>query len=227
MLPRNLAALTWLLFATAAAPSLSRRAAFAQTLNGRVADSVTGQGLAGAVVIVLDATSTTLARRVTDSIGRYRLPLPPRATRVEARRIGFRPATAAIPRGDGDLTLDFRLGRVPSLLEPVRVFENAACSRRRDRAAAFALWDQMRSALLATIAERDFDPPHVERLVYDRVLDDKDAIVRQSIRADSTVAGRAFSAVRTAADFATKGYVADTGQGRVFLGPDADALVDD
>src|SRR5262249_37256700 len=34
------------------------------------------------------------------------------------------------------------------------------------------------------------------------------------------------SAVRTAADFATKGFVADTGKGRVFLGPDAEALVD-
>ena len=205
----------------------SRGAALAQTLTGRVSDSLSGQALAGAVVIALDAKARSLLRRVTDDFGRFRFDLPHEAARIEVRRIGFRPASANVSLNDGDRSLDFRLTRVPSLLEPVRVIDNGACPRRRDRDAAFALWDQMRSALLATIAERDFDPPVVRRLAYDRVLDDRDRIVKQSVRADSTTAGRAFSAVRSAAGFATNGFVADSGGSRVFLGPDADALVDD
>jgi len=216
------------LMITAVAPRLtSRGAAVAQVLSGRVADSLSGQAVSGAVVIVLDMKAAPLARRVTDSFGRYRLVLPVVAARVEVRRIGFRPATATIPPNGGDRTLDFRLARVPSLLEPVRVVDNGRCPRRRDREAAFALWDQMRSALLATIAERDFNPPVVQRLVYDRLLDDRDSILRQSVHADSITAGRAFRAVRTATDFATHGYFADSAGRRVFLGPDADALVDD
>lgn len=216
------------LLITAVAPRLtSRGAAFAQVLAGRVADSLSGQPVTGAVVIVLDAKGAPLARRVTDSFGRYRLALPVVAARVEVRRIGFRPATASIPPNGSDPTLDFRLARVPSLLEPVRVVDNGRCPRRRDREAAFALWDQMRSALLATIAERDFNPPVVQRLVYDRLLGDRDIILRQSVHADSVTAGRAFKAVRSATDFASHGYFADSADRRVFLGPDADALVDD
>ena len=213
---------------TASAPRLtSRGAAFAQVLAGGVADSLSGQALPGAVVTLLDARAVTLVRRVTDTFGRYRLALPPEAVRVEVRRIGFRPATAVIRAGSADRSLDFRLTRVPSLLEPLRVVDNGRCPRRPDREAAFALWDQMRSALLATIAERDFDPPIVHRLVYDRLLNERDSIVKQSVYADSTTAGRAFKAVRTAAVFATKGYLSDSADRRVFLGPDADALVDD
>lgn len=213
--------------ATLASPLLRRDPILAQTLSGRIVDSLSGGPLPGAVVIVLDGKATTLARRVTDSFGRYRLTLSSEASRVEIRRIGFRPATSSIPATGGDRILDFRLTRVPSLLDPVRVVDNGACTRRSDRQAAFALWDQLRSALLATIAERDFDPPVVQRLVYDRVLGDRDSILRQSVRSDSATAGRAFSAVRTAKDFANKGYVADSASTRVFLGPDADALVDD
>jgi len=224
---RTLAALSALLVVTAASPLTTRGAAFAQTLSGRVSDSLSGQAVSGAVVIVVDAKATSLARRVTDSFGRYQLVLPVEAARVEVRRIGFRPAVATVPNSTGDRTLDFRLARVPSLLEPVRVVDNGACPRRPDRQAAYALWDQMRSALLATIAERDFDPPIVQRLAYDRLLNDHDSVVRQSVRADSTTAGRAFSAVRSATDFASKGFTADTGRSRVFLGPDADALIDD
>jgi hypothetical protein len=212
----------------AVSPRLTNHgAALAQNLTGRVSDSLSGQVLSGAVVIVLDARGASLLRRVTDELGRYRFDLPREAARIEVRRIGFRPASANVSPNDADRSLDFRLTRVPSLLEPVRVLDNASCPRRRDREAAFALWDQMRSALLATIAERDFEPPVVQRLAYDRVLDDRDRIVKQSVRADSTTAGRAFSAVRSAAGFANNGFVADSGGSRVFLGPDADALVDD
>jgi hypothetical protein len=215
------------LVSIAATPALTRDgAADAQTITGRVSDSLSGQALPGAVVTVLDANAASLARRVTDSAGRYHFALPSGGVRIEVRRIGFRPARASIA-GGGDQVIDVRLSRVPSLLEPVRVVDNAACPRRRDREAAFALWDQMRSALLATIAERDFDPPVVQRFVYDRLLNERDSIVRQSVRADSTTAGRAFVAVRSAKDFAAKGYLADSADRRVFLGPDADALVDD
>ena len=213
---------------SALAPRLATRGAMrAQVLTGRVADSLSGQALPGAVVILLDTKAAPLARRVTDAFGRYRLALPPEAARLEVRRIGFRPATAVVRAGGADRSLDFRLTRVPSLLEPLRVVDNGRCPRRPDREAAFGLWDQMRSALLATIAERDFDPPVVQRLVYDRLLNERDSIIRQSVYADSTTAGRAFRAVRGAADFASKGYLADSAERRVFLGPDADALVDD
>jgi hypothetical protein len=227
-MPTRFSAAFLALLIAAVSPRLTNRgAAVAQNLTGRVSDSLSGQALSGAVVIVLDAQGASLLRRVTDEFGRYRFDLPRQAARVEVRRIGFRPANANVSPSGDDRSLDFRLMRVPSLLEPVRVLDNASCPRRRDRQAAFALWDQMRSALLATIAERDFDPPVVQRLAYDRVLDDRDRIAKQSVRADSATAGRAFSAVRSAAGFATNGFVADSGSSRVFLGPDADALVDD
>jgi hypothetical protein len=71
-------------------------AALAQNLTGRVSDSLSGQTLSGAVVIVLDAKGAALLRRVTDELGRYRFDLPREAARIEVRRIGFRPARANV-----------------------------------------------------------------------------------------------------------------------------------
>ena len=66
-------------------------------IRGVVRDSATGQPVAGAVVMALDAIGNTLARTITSERGQYRLNRPANTLLVRAVRLGFRQATERLP----------------------------------------------------------------------------------------------------------------------------------
>jgi hypothetical protein len=201
----------------------------AQELRGVVRDSMSRQPIPGAVLVFLDSFGATLGRNITNERGEYRVVLHPAMRRLHVLRIGFRPRDATIPSdASGGATLDIAMVMVPHLLEATRVLDNPACSRRPDRAPAFALWEQAKAALLATIVAREANPPRVVRYSYERTMDrDGERAVHQSIFVDTAETSRPFLSADSAASFVDHGFRDDSAGIGIFHGPDADVLLDD
>jgi hypothetical protein len=126
------------------------------------------------------------------------------------------------------VNIDIVIASLATMLEPVRVIDQPNCPRRNDRAAAFALWEQAKSGLLATVVARQENPAALLRLAFQRRMDDDDHIVRQTVRIDSTDRTAAsFQAVHSATDFVVNGFRDTQGASDVFLAPDAEVLLDE
>ncbi|MEO8335964.1 MAG: carboxypeptidase-like regulatory domain-containing protein [bacterium] len=202
----------------------------AQELRGVVVDSATRRPIAGAVLVVLDATGSTLARNITNERGVYRVALPERAHQVRALRIGYRLRDMPLPDRTGDITeLTVAMIAIPSLLEPMTVSAAASCPRRSDVAAAYSLLEQARAGLLATIVAREARPATLKVLIYERVMDgNSDRVDHQKVQIDSSVARTtSFSAAATASRFVERGFAEDSANTRMYYGPDAEVLLDD
>ncbi|MEQ1692425.1 MAG: DUF2809 domain-containing protein [Gemmatimonas sp.] len=202
----------------------------AQSLQGTVVDSASRRPVAGSIVLVLDASGTSVARTVTNTRGQYRVSLPDNATRVRVLHIGFRPSAAVLPPTvSGVARLDVALALLTTVLEAIDVRDNANCAVRRDRAQALALWEQARQGLLAMIVAREAIPAQLKRLRYERLLDGPgNRIVSQEVVVDSTTgATRPFQAARSARDFVQLGFAEDSAGVRSYYAPDADVMLED
>jgi len=198
----------------------------AQELRGTVRDSASQQPVPGAVLMLLDSAGTSVGRGITNDRGQFRVAMGPTARQVRVQRIGFRPRLVAVP-GNLAAGLDITMIPLPSLLEPIQVSDVTKCSRRSDRAAALALWEQVRTGLLATVVAREANPASMRRLLYDRLLDRSGKVQSQSVRLDSAQTDRAFGAALSVAEFLRMGFKSDSGGMDVFYGPDADILLSD
>ena len=209
--------------------SLPHASAFAQELRGVVRDSMSRQPISGAVLLLLDSSGATLGRNITNERGAYRIALSPRMRRLHLQRIGFRPRDVAIPSTEGGVaTLDVSMVMIPHMLEATRVVDNPSCSRRDDRTAAFALWEQAQAALLATVVAREANPPRVVRYSFDRVMDgDGKRAVSQKLFVDTAQTDTPFMAAESAESFVDHGFADDSAGIRIYHGPDADVLLDD
>jgi hypothetical protein len=200
----------------------------AQVLRGVVRDTATQQGIPGVVLVLMDASGQALGRNITNEEGRYAIALTPAMRRLQFLRIGFRPREVSLPTiGTGTAELDVAMLAIPTLLSAVSVVDAASCPHRDDRAAAFALWEQAKAALLATVVTREANPADVVRLHFDRRLDDSNHVVSQIVRIDSTSTDRPWVASRPAATFVENGFAMDSAHARWYSGPDADVMIDD
>src|SRR5262249_24108975 len=205
------------------APRLS-----AQVVRGIVRDTSSQQGIPGVVLVLLDADGRALGRNITNEEGRYAIALTPAMRRMQLLRIGFRPREVPIRRMvQSAEDLNVGMQAIPTLLSGVTVIDAPTCPRRDDRAAAFALWEQAKAALLATVVTREANPAEVLRLHYDRHLDDNDHIVSQVVRIDSASTDRPWVAARPASTFVDVGFAVDSAHGRWYSGPDAEVMIDD
>jgi hypothetical protein len=200
----------------------------AQVLRGVVRDSASGQGVPGVVLVLMDEAGRALGRNITNEDGGYAIALTPGMRNLQLLRIGFRPRTVGIPViATGTEELDVAMLAIPTLLSTVNVVDVATCPHRDDRAAAFALWEQAKAALLATVVNREANPANVVRLHFDRRLDENDHVVSQIVRIDSTSTDRPWVASRPAATFVDDGFAMDSAHARWYSGPDADVMIDD
>jgi len=124
----------WIVWSTLAVGLLAAlafpSAGFAQgtaTVTGRVADSTTGQPVAGVRVGLVGSTTGAL----TDRDGRYTLRgLPARTVTLRAQRIGFSPVDRTITlEADATATVDFTLGTAATVLSEVVVTGYGTSSR--------------------------------------------------------------------------------------------------
>jgi hypothetical protein len=208
---------------------LSAEAICAQQLRGIVVDSASRSPIPGAVLLLLDATGATLGRNITNELGQYTIALSSGMQQVRVLRIGFRPRVARIPAVVGGIAhLDISMAAIPTLLQPVAVIDQPNCPRRADRPAAFALWEQTKAALLATIVAREANPANVLRLHFDRRVSTSDDRIEQlEVRRDSAATTRPFASARAAAEFVERGFVSDSAGSRFYHAPDAEVMLDD
>jgi len=182
------------------------------------------------VISLIASDGRTLARTITNAQGQYRLS-GSGAARLHAIRIGFRPidSTLTATVANAHVTIDLTMTTVPAVLEAVQVHDQSMCPSRDDRPEAFALWEQARAALLASVVAREANPPSVRVLLYDRTLDRTGARVQQQLVVDSVfTASTPLASGRTAAEYESKGYANSdtTGEHRTYFAPDADVLLD-
>ena len=102
-----------------------------QELRGVVRDSASRLPIPGAVVSLLDSTTTPVARTTTNERGQFRVILLGDAVRrVRVVRLGFRPADARLPApSDGVIQIDVVMVSIPLGLLPVQVTAGPSCSR--------------------------------------------------------------------------------------------------
>ncbi len=199
-------------------------------VRGTVRDSASGAPVSGAVVLTLDAIGTTLSRTITGERGQYRLPRPEAAMLVRAIRLGFRPTTERLPLLRADvITVDFLLATVPRTLDAMEVTAARGCPARADKSEAYALLDQARAGLLATVVAREKQPARLQVLRFERFLDlDGIEIERQTVRVDSSLnATTSFNAVQSAVNFVDRGFRSGSPGQYTYYGPDADVLLDE
>jgi len=201
----------------------------AQELRGAVRDAASRLPIPGAVITLLDARGAALGRNITDEAGRYRIALPPQAVTLRFVRIGFRPATANIPRSGAAVdTLDIAMTSLPTMLDPVNV-RASACPSRSDAGPALGLLEQARAGLLNSVVARKANPAAMVIIRFQRTMEGvSDRIASQSVTLDSTPRSTSsFSAVRSGSEFVQAGFVSDGNAGATFYAPDAEALLDD
>jgi carboxypeptidase family protein len=204
--------------------------AIAQRVHGTVRDSVSALPVPGVVLTLLDSAGGIAARTISDERGQYAMPLSRAVARMRAVRIGFQPRDRALARRaiDQDVALDFAMARIPALLERIDVRDRALCPGSSDRGSAFALWEQVKAGLEATVVAREARPADVTTLMYDRTLSPSDDRVQSmTIRANIGRATRPFLASAPPATFAKRGYLEENNPGRTYHAPDADVLLDE
>jgi hypothetical protein len=99
-------------------------AAGAQTVEGSVIDSISGNPIGGVTVLVIDTSDPSRRQGfVTDSTGTFSIALPhPGSYEVSARRLGYRPVTSAAASiaAGASRRMTFAMVVVPMLLDTVR-----------------------------------------------------------------------------------------------------------
>lgn len=213
----------WALSASALLTILVSGKSWAQEITGQVTSR--SAPVSGAVVAMLDSAGVTLLRALTSMDGRYRLSMRPAARQLRVTRIGFRPQMILLTPDAGSRTIDVELERLPVLLTAVRVVDQPGCPRRRDRAEAFALWEQVSAALLSTVVARESESTSIQRLLFYRIAGENRPGVLSQVVSIDTGGTRPFGAARTAQEFVAFGFHDDaTG---TWFAPDADVLLDD
>lgn len=125
----------------------------AQVVRGQVVESGTRQPLYGSIIVLLDSAGTQMAGAITDEAGRFTLsaPAPGRYT-LRANRIGFRSTrSASFILAEGQ-TLEQTLiaSAIPVELDAIQITGKERCTTRPEEGrAAFAVWDEVRTALTA------------------------------------------------------------------------------
>src|SRR4051812_43621192 len=206
--------------------ALSATAARAQAIRGVVIDSASRQPVPGVVVSLLDSNAALLGRIITNDRGQFNVPQAGGVRRLRAQRIGFRRREIPVDVAPtGFTSVELLITVLPTLLEPVLSTSNSKCRRRGDERATFALLEQARAGVLATVVSRGRDTANMRVLVFERLLGNDDHIVSQDVRYDSATTLLPFAAIKSPRDFIRTGFVRETSTGMEFYAPDADVLL--
>jgi hypothetical protein len=150
------------------------QAAVAQTVRGTV--TADERPVTGIVVILVDAGAKEVARALTNARGEYGIVAPrPGSYRLRTMRIGFQSVFTepfALVTGD-NLTKPLTVSMVAFTLDTVRAVGRNQCRvvAADSTSVVAAIWDQVRSALLATQLTLSNRTIQSTSITYERMLD--------------------------------------------------------
>jgi len=200
-----------------------------QIVRGTVTARGDSVGVPGVVVILLDSTSASVGRALTDSRGDYRIVAPGAGTyRVRTMRVGFRPdtsATLALSVGQ-ERDQPLVIANVAVHLEAVRVTDRSQCRVGDAGDVTAAVWDQARTALLAAQMTARLRSVNAAIITYERTLDPNSERVRE--QQSGILSGLTVRPwVSLPPDSLRKvGYILTAKDGSLsYLAPDLDALL--
>jgi hypothetical protein len=208
------------------------RVAVAQTVRGVVV-AEGDRPLSGVVVLLVDAQAKEIARTLTDRTGDYRLVAPrPGNYRLRTLRIGFKSSLTdpiTLAAGD-DITRRLSVSPLVVSLDTVRATGRNPCKVvAADSASAVAeIWDQVRSALIATQLSFSQNVHYATSMTYQRTVDARSQRVgTQSSNTRSEYAKQPWTSLGLDS-LRTVGYVFNTRQNtRLYYAPDLTVLLSD
>jgi hypothetical protein len=123
-----------------------------QSVRGVVVD-LGDRPVPGVVVLLLDSVSHVTARALSNERGEFRVASSrPGTYHIRTLRIGFRPVTSAaivLPTG-AETAMRLALSGLPVALDTMRIADRNVCRAFTDSGAAtYAVWEQIRTALIA------------------------------------------------------------------------------
>lgn len=210
----------------AAAPSAAR----AQVIHGTVTSAVGAGRVPGAVVLLLDSGLTTYARALTSDSGTFSIGVgAPGRFHLKVMRIGFRPTESRVFGLTRDTTVQLELTDIPVVLARVTTRDRNDCRLHPDSTEAavltFALWDQARTALLATAITLEQHDYRFAKLVHLRVYDVRQSALRDIALRETESRGSAPWTSLPAERLRERGYATEDDSGMTFFAPDLDVLL--
>ena len=214
----------WL--STSAAP----RVLDAQVVHGTVTSAIGAGRVPGAVVLLLDSGLTTYARALTSDSGTFRIGVgAPGRFHLKVMRIGFRPTESRVFDLTRDTTVHLELTDIPVVLARVTTRDRNDCRLHPDTtdaaALTFALWDQARTALLATAITLEQSDYRFAKLLHFRVYDVRERVLRDMALHETESHGSAPWTSLPAERLRERGYAIEDDSGMTFFAPDLDVLL--
>ena len=210
--------------------TLSGSVASAQMVRGVIVDR-DDRVLIGAVTLLLDSASRTVAQDLTNKSGEFHLRAPSDGVyRIRALRIGFRP-TVTHPfnlRSDQDISQRISLDALVLMLDTVRIGGKGAC-RRVDADSSglvFTVWEQARTAMTAAQLTNTRRTIRATTIDYQRVLEPNGGRIRSERSSIATQFVRQPWRSLTADSLRHIGYVvSEPGDSRIYYAPGLDVLL--
>lgn len=203
----------------------------AQVVRGLVVESGSRQPLYGSIVVLLDSAGTQVTGAIADSLGRFTLtaPAPGRYT-LRANRIGFQSTRSdpfALAAGQ-TIAQTLIASAIPVQLAAIDVTGKERCTTRPEEGrAAFAVWEEVRTALTAATLTRQQRLLDVRVRQFDRDVDPRSGhVLRERSWEQRGESASPFVAV-SADTLEQTGYAHLTDTASWYYAPDAEVLLSD
>lgn len=215
-----------------AATVLATAPAAGQSIEGRMVEAGTGEAVAGASVMLVDASGRRVDFSLTGADGAFRLVAPaPGTFRIGYERIGYQGGESrAFELGAGEVATHRLEAPVRPLTLPTieAVTERRCAVRPAEGEAAWRVWEEVRKALEATAwTERRGALIHTvltwERRLHPRsleVVEETTRVLEKATRSSPWAAEDPELLVR-------EGFVRRDGERFVYSGPDASTILSD
>jgi hypothetical protein len=198
-----------------------------QVVRGSVHSRAISEGIAGTVLLLVDSANAITARALADEHGDYVLYAPTRGRyQIRALRIGFRPMTSAPFSLAGDTTIAIRMVDLPLDLPAVTTREQTQCAVRPDSGLALAaLWEDAKTALLATAITRDDAKYRFDLTDHTRIYDFKTRELLDVDLKEATVYDTHSWVSAPPERLHRDGYVIERRDSATFIAPDIETLL--
>jgi hypothetical protein len=204
----------------------------AQTIRGSVVGDAQ-RPVSGVVVALVDTAHKEVGRALTGADGEYRLTAPgPGTYRVRTLRIGYQSVLTppiVLAAGD-DVTRQLAVSTLAFTLDTVRAIGRNSCSvvAGDSTSTVAAIWDQVRSALIATQLSLSRNLIYATSISYQRMLDARSRHVgSQSVNVRTEFARQPWTSL-SPDSLRKSGYVFTTrDNARMYYAPDLAVLLSD